>query len=149
MKGKIGILVAFFTMIGCSVQQGANGDLREKLQNHSIKRVEVLQVPEGVATVRVTPDNIEEMYHSKLELRASALLPELHSLEKALARTECRPSPSEVDVRTAILFFDEANHKVHGFYYGAGGKHGLVDKSSCELGKGLFDWARSRLPDGS
>ena len=139
-------LLVISLCIGCSPQHDANKDLRDRLRNRKIMSITVFQIPEDIETpVAITSQSIEKKYHAKLELRAMTLLQESEALDRALANTDCKPSDGTVDVRTAIVFFDETDTKVKGFYYGRDGKDGQVDSFSCKLGSGLRSWVRKRL----
>ena len=140
-------LVLTALAIGCSVEHDANKDLRDKLRTRKIMSVEILQIPEDIETpIAVTPESIEKKYHAKLELRSSALISELPAIDRALADTDCKPSTQTINVRTAIIFFDETDTKLKEFYYSTDGWGGQINDVPCELGPGLRSWARKRLP---
>jgi hypothetical protein len=152
MTKHIAWLVATVGLLcSCSGRGGdaqTNGDLRLSLRTGGVEEVEVFAIAEGAnMSAWVNPTMLTTQYHLKLDIRKPALSEdEVSRLDRALARTECRPSADRPDIRTGVIFVGTGGSWVRGFYYGPHGDKGQVDDHPCDLGAGLYEWARSRLP---
>lgn len=137
----IGSLILTLFIAGCRFQE-ANSDLRMQLGTFAVQSVTVYQIPQTVSSPRnMTPEMLEHGYQAKYELRAAALHDQTEKLQEALANTDCEGNLStNLDLRTAIIFFGADQKRLRSFYYGLGGRDGQIDDKFCHLGPGLYRW---------
>lgn len=141
------VVLAICMLTDCQ-HHNANVDLRQRVKNSEVRRIEILAIPRDVQILGISAEHIEDRYFVKLDLRGAAVAPEVKGLDQALADTECAPANRrQDDVRTAIIFYDIDNKKIRSFYYELGDGLGQVDETPCRLGPGLLNWARNLLPE--
>lgn len=136
-------LIALLSLIACG-KHDANNDLRVQLGISSVQAVTVYEIPRTVSSPRdMTPDMLEHGYQAKYELRAGVLHDQTEKLQEALANTDCEGNAStNLDLRTAVIFFGSDQKRLRSFYYGLGGEDGQIDNKTCHLGPGLYRWVR-------
>jgi hypothetical protein len=117
------------------------------IENGQVFQIDIFAIAEDATNRFTKPEEIEEHYHAKMEIRKLLLsAPLQEGLKEALAGTQCKGETQPVDIKIGIVFWGPNHNRLRGFYYGRKGDGGGVDQRSCELSTPLYDWAHRQLP---
>jgi hypothetical protein len=120
-------------------------DLKQRLANGEIARVEILCTPSSVTQTPLTPRVLEATPHYRLiidDFRASPYRQEFQRAARSLA---VQPLFANPNVRWGMIFYDLDRNRIVGLFYDPASRSGAVNETSASILGGLFDWAQSHF----
>ena len=121
--------------------QGRLHDLALSVENGTISKMEVLQMPSDILTrTRNMPEMLEKQFHHKLMFQLVRGSSPLVKLTKAAKSASANPQAEAADLRSAILFYSDEGKRIGAICFNARGTRGYVDDTSVSFTGGLFPW---------
>ena len=154
LLGALGIAVVL-SLSMCNADQSSASvdaarttlaDLTARLDRDEISRVEILNVPPHVWTrVAITPETIDAVYAYKFTIRDLRNGLYQRELARAVKTLSVGSRDDLAEVRWGIIFYDAADQRVAGIYFGRGGGDGAIDQNPVVIRGELYDWLNEQF----
>lgn len=159
MRSKTGRRFLFIaTLVVSSSTCGYANDMRTAeqhvtnistaLSRNQIGRVEIVQIPRGVATrAAITPEMLERQYHFKLIIRDVFNSARRDRLVEALRSVSVEPRDDATDLRWGIIFYLRNSNRAGALYFDRTGRYGAVNDEPVSFKGEFFSWLDGALSD--
>lgn len=115
--------------------------ISKDLNDNSVGRIEILQIPARILTrARVTPEMLEKQFHNKLIIRdinSNAYKEKLVISFKTVSVSARDETP---DLRWAVIFYSQEGDRVGAVYFDKSGQYGAVNGSAAAFKGDFFAW---------
>jgi hypothetical protein len=123
-------------------------DVATSLTNGSVARIDLLHMPDRIETrAAVTPENLERWTYCRISIHNLSEWAGRDEFVKTMKFTTATASPRMPDIRSAIVLYDSADHRIGVLYFSRFFRaEGAIGRIPASFKGNLPNWLKETIP---